>query len=286
MVKNSKYYFFRRLTKKYRLAILNDGTFEERIVIKITPLLVLSVILVISFLLVLSSFVIINSLKKPIADKTTQEVDKITQETQDIINVSSQLDSLIVLLERKDLYVETLKKILNGGVIGDSALDIKNVNVINEKIDLEKTKNDNLFRIKIEGESHGDYISTVSNNTIHFFPPLVGSFTEKYNWSKNHFGVDLVSIEGSLIHSIANGVVVINNWTKETGFVVGIQHSEGFLSFYKHNSENLKDIGDYVKSGEGIAVIGSSGELSSGPHLHFELWKNGKSVNPENYILF
>jgi len=279
MVKNSKYYFFRRLTKKYRLAILNDGTFEERIVIKITPLLVLSVILVISFLLVLSSFGIINSLKEPIADKTTQE-------TQDLIILSSQLDSLIVLSERRDLYVETLKKILNGGVIGDSALDIKNVNVINEKIDLEKTKNDNLFRIKIEGESHGDYISTVSNNTIHFFPPLVGNFTEKYNWSKNHFGVDLVSIEGSLIHSIANGVVVINNWTKETGFVVGIQHSEGFLSFYKHNSKNLKDIGDYVKSGEGIAVIGSSGELSSGPHLHFELWKNGKSVNPENYIIF
>jgi len=98
--------------------------------------------------------------------------------------------------------------------------------------------------------------------------------------------VDLVSTEGSIINSIADGIVVINNWTKETGFVIGVQHSDGFLSFYKHNSKIFKNVGDFVKIGEGIAIIGNSGELSSGPHLHFELWKNGKSINPENYIIF
>ena len=138
----------------------------------------------------------------------------------------------------------------------------------------------------MEKKSHGDYISNSYNNMIYFFTPLSGNFTEKYDVNKNHFGIDIVSEEGSIINSIADGIVVINNWTKETGFVIGVQHSDGFLSFYKHNSKILKNIGDYVKSGEGIAIIGSSGELSSGPHLHFELWKNGESVNPENYIVF
>ena len=277
MFKNSKYYFFRRLTKKYRLAILNDGTFEERIVVKITPLLVVSIILFFGFLAILSSF-ILSSFK---------EGDNMTKERQDIVENYRTIDSLKLRIERTDLYLERLKIILSGGVIeGDSSVDFKNVDIIEENINLDKTKNDNLFRLKMEEKSHGDYISKSYNNTVCFFTPLSGTFTEKYNLGKNHFGVDIVSVEGSIINSIADGIVIIDNWTKETGFVIGVQHSDGFLSFYKHNSKNLKNIGDYVKSGEGIAIIGSSGELSSGPHLHFELWKNGESVNPENYIVF
>ena len=278
MVKNSKYYFFRRLTKKYRLAILNDGTFEERIVVKITPLLVVSIILVFGFLVILSSFGIVSSFN---------EGGNITKERQDIVENYRTIDSLKLRIERTDLYLEKVKIILSGGVIeGDSNVDFKNVDIIEENINLEKTKNDDLFRIKMEKKSHGDYISNSYNNMIYFFTPLSGNFTEKYDVNKNHFGIDIVSEEGSIINSIADGIVVINNWTKETGFVIGVQHSDGFLSFYKHNSKILKNIGDYVKSGEGIAIIGGSGELSSGPHLHFELWKNGKSVNPENYIVF
>ncbi len=277
MVKNSKYYFFRRLTKKYRLAILNDGTFEERIVIKTTPLLVISIILVFGFLAVLSSFGIVASFNKG---------GNATKERQDIVENYRTIDSLKLRIERTDLYLERVKIILGGGVIGDSSIDVKNVDIIEENINLEKTKNDDLFRIKMERKSSGDYISNSYNNIVCFFTPLSGTFTEKYDVNKNHFGIDIVSEEGSIINSIADGIVVINNWTKETGFVIGVQHSDGFLSFYKHNSKNLKNIGDYVKSGEGIAIIGSSGELSSGPHLHFELWKNGKSVNPENYIVF
>jgi len=281
MADNLKYRFFRKITKKYRLVILNDRTFEERVVIKITPLLVLSITLIIGFLMVLSAFLLFSytNLKEYVPGKTTQETQK------DIIIMSSKIDSLVVLLERRNLYVENLKSILNGDV-PVSEKEIKRSDIIEENIDLENSEKDSLFRIKIERETNGDYISISSNNTVHFLPPLVGSFTEKYDKEKNHFGVDLVSIEGSIINSIADGVVVINNWTKETGFVIGVQHSNGFLSFYKHNSKILKDVGDFVKIGGGIAVIGNSGELSSGPHLHFELWKNGESVNPENYIIF
>ena len=281
MDKNSKYHFLRKLKNKYLLVILNDGTFKERIALKITPLLVLSVMLVLGFLMVFSTFLLFSytPLKEYVPGKTTQETQK------DLVIMSSKVDSFAVLFEKRDLYIENLKALLNGGV-PVSGKEIKTPDVIEENIDLNKSKKDSLFRIIIKEKSNGDYISTSSNNAVHFLPPLVGGFTERYHKEKNHFGVDIVSVEGSLIHSVADGIVVINNWTKETGFVIGVQHSEGFLSFYKHNSKILKDIGDYVKIGEGIAVIGSSGELSSGPHLHFELWKNGESVNPENYILF
>ena len=234
--------------------------------------------MVFGFLVILSSFGIISSFN---------EGGNTTKERQDIVENYRTIDSLKLRIERTDLYLEKVKIILSGGVIeGDSNVDFKNVDIIEENINLEKTKNDDLFRIKMEKKSHGDYISNSYNNMIYFFTPLSGNFTEKYDVNKNHFGIDIVSEEGSIINSIADGIVVINNWTKETGFVIGVQHSDGFLSFYKHNSKNLKNIGDYVKSGEGIAIIGSSGELSSGPHLHFELWKNGESVNPENYIVF
>ena len=109
---------------------------------------------------------------------------------------------------------------------------------------------------------------------------------DKYNKQAKHFGIDIVSKRGSIISSVSDGVVVASDWTKETGFVIAVQHSGGFLSFYKHNSILLSDVGDYVKKGDPIAVIGNSGELTSGPHLHFELWKNGESVDPENYISF
>ena len=281
MAKNSKYRFFKKLKNKYLLVILNNETFEERIALKITPLLILSVMLVIGFLMIISTFLLFSytPLKEYVPGKTTQETQK------DLITMSLKVDSLVVLLERRDLYVENLKTILNGGV-PVSEKEIKTSDILEEIINLKKKKKDSLFRIKIERETNGDYTSISSNSTTHFLPPLVGSFTEKYDKEKNHFGIDIVSVDGSIINSIADGVVVINNWTKETGFVIGVQHSDGFLSFYKHNSKNLKNIGNYVRGGEGISVIGSSGELSSGPHLHFELWKNGESVNPENYIVF
>jgi len=281
MAKNSKYRFLRKLKNKYLLVILNDETFKERITLKITPLLVLLIMLVIGFLMILSAFLLFSytPLKEYVTGNPTQETRK------DLVTMSLKVDSLVVLLERRDLYVENLKTILNGDV-PVSEKEIKNSSVLEENIDLENSEKDSLFRIKIERETNGDYISISSNNTIHFLPPLVGNFTEKYDKEKSHFGVDIVSTEGSIINSIADGIVVINNWTKETGFVIGVQHSDGFLSFYKHNSKIFKNVGDFVKIGEGIAIIGNSGELSSGPHLHFELWKNGKSINPENYIIF
>ena len=121
---------------------------------------------------------------------------------------------------------------------------------------------------------------------IYFLNPVSGTLIDDYSIKTKHFGVDLVCKENAIICSVSEGVIVTSDWTKETGFVIAVQHPRGFLSFYKHNSVLLKDVGEYVKGGDPIAIVGNSGELTSGPHLHFELWKNGQSVNPENYISF
>jgi murein DD-endopeptidase MepM/ murein hydrolase activator NlpD len=98
--------------------------------------------------------------------------------------------------------------------------------------------------------------------------------------------VDLVAKDKSRISSVLDGTVIISHWTSETGYVIAIQHKNDYVSLYKHNSSLLKEVGDFVNAGDHIAVIGNSGELSSGPHLHFELWHKGTPVNPEDYISF
>lgn len=281
MSDNNKYRFFKKLKNKYRLVILNDGTFEERFVVKITPLLVLSFMLVVSFLLIFSTFLLFSytPLKEYVPGKTNLKTQK------ELIEMSYKVDSLVSEIKDRDLYVNNLRVILNGGVPISSFNDNDSTE-IEEVSDLNNSEKDSLFRVMVEEETNGDYISTNSDLKLYFTPPLIGVFSEKYDKLKNHFGIDITGKEGVVIKSVSEGVVVLSDWTKETGYVIAIQHSDGFLSFYKHNSKLLKNVGEFVNGGSSIAIIGNSGELTSGPHLHFELWKNGESVNPEYYIAF
>jgi murein DD-endopeptidase MepM/ murein hydrolase activator NlpD len=152
--------------------------------------------------------------------------------------------------------------------------------LLNNAVYLENLKNrlsdgDSLFQLSAAG-----------NNYLMFFTPISGLITDVHNSKIKHFGVDLVGKEKSRISSVLDGTVIISHWTSETGYVIAIQHENDYISLYKHNSLLLKEVGEIVTAGEHVAVIGSSGELSSGPHLHFELWHKGASVNPEDYISF
>jgi murein DD-endopeptidase MepM/ murein hydrolase activator NlpD len=119
-----------------------------------------------------------------------------------------------------------------------------------------------------------------------FFAPLGGLIMNRFDVKRKHFAVDIVAKKDEPIKSVADGTVIISSWTQDSGHVIGIQHKNQILSFYKHNSVRLKEVGDVVRAGDIVAIIGNSGELTDGPHLHFELWHNGNPVNPEEYIRF
>ena len=206
MSDNKKTRFLQKLKNKYRLVILNDATFEERIVITITPLLILFVSLVVSFFMIFSTFLLFSytPLKEYVPGKTSLETQK------ELISISLQVDSLIALVEARDLYIKNLKIILNGGVPieKEEVLDLED-DIKTE--DLESSNHDSLFREKIEKKSSGDYINNSKNASIHFFSPVSGEFTQEYSLAKKHFGVDLVTKKDAIISSVADGKIILSD---------------------------------------------------------------------------
>ncbi len=125
-----------------------------------------------------------------------------------------------------------------------------------------------------------------SPKSYYFFPPLKGYVTNEFEPRSDHFGIDVVAPENEPVKAVMDGVVIFSQWTSETGYVIGLQHGNNLLTLYKHNSVLLKKEGNFVKAGDAIAIIGNSGEQTTGPHLHFELWYNGQPINPRDYIVF
>jgi murein DD-endopeptidase MepM/ murein hydrolase activator NlpD len=145
---------------------------------------------------------------------------------------------------------------------------------------------------KSEFETGGaDFLLTESLRNFelretYFFSPISGYISAAFDPRNEHFGIDVVSKKDEPVKCIADGTVVFSSWTQEAGYVTAIQHQTNLISIYKHNSTLTKEIGNFVSAGEIIAIIGNTGELTSGPHLHFELWYNGSAVNPEEFISF
>jgi murein DD-endopeptidase MepM/ murein hydrolase activator NlpD len=149
---------------------------------------------------------------------------------------------------------------------------------------------DSQFRAEFESEGLGllTYRGSSSDEfrELYLFSPMEGIITDGFNPKENHFGVDIVAKEGEPVVCVTDGVVIFSSWTLDSGNVIGVQHRGNLISVYKHNSELLKNVGSFVSGGDIIAIIGNTGELTSGPHLHFELWHNGNSVNPQEYVAF
>ena len=115
--------------------------------------------------------------------------------------------------------------------------------------------------------------------------PVEGYVTRGFSPEERHYGLDIAGKTGTLINAAADGHVVFAGWTSDEGNVIILSHSHGFVTFYKHNQSLLKTAGEFVKRGEPIALLGNSGRTSSGPHLHFEIWKDGTAQDPTAYLL-
>jgi len=165
-----------------------------------------------------------------------------------------------------------------------------------QNINISRSVEDSLLRLDVENQTKYSLyqVQSMEQQTqrkyaagnMLFFIPVKGIITNEFNPRKQHYGIDIAARKNETVKSVLDGTVILSNWTVETGYVIAIQHSHSLVSVYKHNSALLKQTGEKVKAGEVIAIIGETGEYSTGTHLHFELWDEGSPVNPKDYISF
>ena len=270
--------------KFFRFAIINDNSLEEIFNIKFSRARLLwltsAVLLAVSVVFVL--LLGYTPLRNLIPGKSKTHVQN------ELLTMIQKADSLEKSLGNYSLYTKNLKKVLSDSVSLDSVQDLFKEGFIVKELDFKPSVEDSILRAEVEAEESISLNSNLKEKKLNsfFIKPVDGLITEGFNKKIGHFGVDVVSKKGAFISSIDDGMVLFSSWTHEFGYVLVIKHQNSFISFYKHNSEVFKSKGDYVKSGETIAIIGNSGKYSTGPHLHFELWKGSSPVNPVNYILF
>lgn len=216
-----------------------------------------------------------------------------------IFALSQTVDSLMVESEAKDKYIKNIQQIIAGEYVSDSSIVATDDSVNQNNASFSTPKEEDLFKkgeaskevidefeAMPPGERSFERISSSSFTETYFFSPLKGVVTSSFDLTEDHFGVDLVSEENEPVKSVADGTVIIASWTLETGYVIGIQHSNELISIYKHNSVLLKSVGEPVSGGEVISVVGNTGEQTTGQHLHFELWYKGNPLNPQEFITF
>ncbi|MGJ5643014.1 M23 family metallopeptidase [Formosa sp. S-31] len=276
----------KKLLHKYRLVILNEDTFEERLSFKLTRLNVFVVLSLLSiFLITATTFLIaFTPLREYIPGYSSAALKKKATE------LTYKTDSLQQVVYNNEQYYASIKKVLQGEV---SARDVHKDSIIAatkleaSQVDFNPTKADSILREKVDKEDkYNLFESATSAANFILFPPVRGEISEPYNVKDKHYAVDIVVAKDTPVKATADGRVIFAEWTSETGFVIILEHSYGLISVYKHNTLLIKSQGDLVKAGEVIATAGNTGEYTTGPHLHFELWSDGYPINPINFIDF
>ncbi len=278
------------LKNKFRLVIMDDETFEERASFVMSPLSFLIFIIAASiFMITLVTYIIaFTPLREYIPGYADVTIRK------NIVALSLKADSLQQDLMAKDFYIENLNNIIQGRPMeGKSEKAAKDSTKKYEYISTRPSKEDSLLRAEIESQDKYSLSLQGSNkggkggiSNFFFFAPINGIVTNTFKSTIDHYGVDVAAPKNEAVKTTLDGTVILASWTSETGYTITVQHDNEIVSVYKHNSVLLKKAGERVKAGEAIAIVGDSGELTSGPHLHFELWYKGTPVDPQEYIRF
>ncbi len=275
----------RKLLHKYRMVVLNEDTFEERFSFKLNRLnvFVFSTIFTMLLISVTTLFIAFTPLREYIPGYSSTALKKKATE------LTYKTDSLQQVIFINEQYLNSIRKVLSGDV---QTVDFNKDSILNEarleasKINLNPSQEDLLLREKVSLEDK--YNPLVSSNEVNFvfFAPVKGTISEGYDPETKHFAVDIVTVKNAPIKAVADGTVIFAEWTAETGYVLIIDHGGNLISVYKHNAFLSKEQGQLVKAGEVIAAAGNTGEFTTGPHLHFELWSEGYPINPTNFIDF
>jgi murein DD-endopeptidase MepM/ murein hydrolase activator NlpD len=274
---------------KYRFSVINDHSFEEVWRIRLTRY---NAFLLISFLVIFiigstTSLIFFTNLREFVPGYPDVTMRR------NILMSAIRLDSLDHELALRDKYFANLSAIISGNKpveIYSKQDTTKNY----KEISFSTSSEDSALRTQVEQEEKFNLTLGLSSQEsvtslagLHFFTPVKGIISGKYNPREKHFGTDIVTKQNALVSAVLAGTVIFTGWTMETGFVIEVQHSGNIVSVYKHNASLLKETGDLVRAGDAISVVGGSGELyTSGPHLHFEIWYKGSALDPEKHIIF
>ena len=284
--KTNKKKLQKKLLHKYRLVVLNEDTFEERFAVKLTRLNVffLSSSAAIILITLTALLIVFTPLREYIPGYSSSALQK------QALNLSYKTDSLVKAIHMNEVYIKSIKSVLRGEV---SLVEINRDSIFKaaqldtDIFELTPSAADSILREKVSNEDKYNLFETATSvKDFLFFPPVNGSISAEFNPTEKHFAVDIVTPVNTPIKSILDGRVIFTSWTSEAGYVIIVDHGDELISVYKHNSSLTKSQGEIVKSREVIAISGGSGELSTGPHLHFEIWSNGVPLNPANFIEF
>lgn len=283
----------KKLRYKYRLVLMNEDNFEQKISFRLSQLNVIGAASLFSlfWIAVVVYALAFTSLREYIPGYTDPTL------ANQVYQMELVLDSLERRYSLQNQYMQNIQRVLRGEDLEENEELSQADNYDYSEIDNSISIEDSILRAEVESQTaynlyfydaqSADYERDIAaKGPMVFFKPIKGIITNHFNSAIKHYAVDLVSERNDAVKSVYDGIVILADWTVNTGYVIAVQHPNNFISVYKHNSALLKQQGDIVKSGDPIAIIGDTGEQSSGPHLHFELWANGTPVNPLDYINF
>ena len=278
--------FWSRVRFKYKLTFINEDTLEEVWTFRLSQLSAFAVLLVFAFALVsVTAFIII---KTPIRNYLPGYLD--VEVRKEIVQNALRADSLERMLEIQHVYLENVARIIGGEVPLDSIRRIDSLARVDADFEIPRGEAEQAFVAQYEEEEKYS-LTALNPNPVFteqafFYKPVDGVVSSHYQTDIRHFGVDIAASPSESVLATLDGTVVYAGYDPQHGNVIQLQHRNGLISIYKHNEALLKEPGDHVVAGEAIALVGNTGTLSTGSHLHFELWYKGVPVNPEEYIAF
>ena len=284
-MKNKRKAFWQNFKFKYKLTIINENTLEEIVGIHVSKLNGVSVLLsVVTVVFLVTSLIIaFTPLKNYLPGYMNTEV------REQVVTNALRADSLQWVLERQRMYIMNIQDIISGNVKVDSVSSIDSLTTARSEELMERTQAEEEFRKQYE-ETERYNLTTIDNapavTGLIFFRPTRGILSSGFDANKKHFGIDIAASPNESVLATLDGTVILATYTADTGYLIQVQHSQNLISVYKHCGSLLKKVGDTVKAGEAIALVGNTGEKTTGPHLHFEIWNRGRALDPSKYIVF
>ncbi len=278
--------FLKRIFNDYKVVISSEDTFEEKFSFKANKINALIIILVYSIILIsfTISIVFFTQLREMVPGYSSTDL------LNRAIYLTKKIDSLEQQIALNNKFYKSIEDVLSGNIeefVPRDELSVDSSLTNSDFVTVSPNSQDSILRKYVENE---DKFNLTNNELIienkMFFSPIKGEITQSFNFNENHFAIDIAADIGTPVKSVLDGKIIFSEWSLETGYVVVIDHGENIISVYKHNSKILKEQNDFVQAGEVIAYSGNQGNLSTGPHLHFELWKNGTPIDPEPLLNF